>query len=94
MIFLVMEEIYVNAYEIHFSQKLLTVSNNSILPKGRSLTANSGIKITVWFKGRSSTANSETQNTVLLGMDRFGSIPLLFPPCERSEKIPGAPTWK
>ena len=49
----------------------------SILPKGRSFTANSGTKAAVLFKVRSSTANSGTQAAVLLGMDRCGSFSLL-----------------
>ena len=73
----------------------------SILPKGRSFTANSGTKVAFLLKGRSSTANSGTQVAVLLGMNRYGSFPLLSAPhtlftistdFKRSEKIPGAPT--
>ena len=52
----------------------------SILPKGRSFTANSGTKAAVLLKGRSSTANSGTRASVLLGMDRCGSFPLLSTP--------------
>ena len=72
----------------------------SILPRGRSFTANSGTKAAVLLKGRSYTANSETQAAVLLGMDRCGSFPLLSVPhsrfsiwadLKRSEK---APTWR
>ena len=74
----------------------------SILPKGRSFTANSGTKAAVLLKGRSSTTNSWTQSAVLLGMDRCGSShcfshPTLFiigTDLKRSEKIPGAPTWR
>ena len=75
----------------------------SILPKGRSSTASSGTKVAVLLKGRSSTANSGTQAAVLLGMDRCGSFPLISAPhslfniqthLKRSEKIPGAPTWR
>ena len=51
----------------------------SILPKGRSFTANSGTKAAVLLKGRSSTENSGTQAAVLLGMDRCGSLPNCFP---------------
>ena len=75
----------------------------SILPKGRSFTADSGAKVAVLLKGRSSTANSGTQAAVLLGMDRCSSFPLLSAPhslfsiwtvLKTSEKIPGAPTWR
>ena len=52
----------------------------SVLPKGRSFTANSGAMAAVLLKGRSSTANSGTQAAVLLGMDRCGSFPLLSAP--------------
>ena len=70
----------------------------SILPKGRSLTANSGTKAAVLLKGKSSTANSGTQVAVLLGTNGCGSFPLLSAPhslfsiwtdLKRSEKIPG-----
>ena len=75
----------------------------SILAKGKSFTANSGTKAAVLLKGRSSTANSWTRAAVLLGMDRCGSFPLLSAPhslfslwtdLKRSEKIPGATTWR
>ena len=75
----------------------------SVLPKGRSSTANSGTCAAVLLKGRTSTANSGTQAAVLLGMDRCGNFPLLFAPhslfsiwtdLKRSENIPGAPTWR
>ena len=75
----------------------------SILPKGRSFTANSGTKAAVLLKGWPSTANSGTQAAVLLGMDRCGSFPLFSAPhflfsiwtdLKRSEKIPVAPTWR
>ena len=75
----------------------------SILPKGRSFTANSGTKVAVLLNGRSSTANSGTQAAVLLGIDRWGSFLLLSTPhslfsiwtdLKRSEKIPGAPTQR
>ena len=49
----------------------------SVLPKGRSFTANSGTKAAVLRKGWSSIANSETKIAVLLGMTRCGSFPLL-----------------
>ena len=73
----------------------------SVLPKGRSFTANSGTKAAVLPKGRSSTANLGTKVAVLLGMIRCGSFLLLSAPhslfsiwtnLKRSEKIPGAPT--
>ena len=52
--------------------------HQSIQPKERSFTANSGTKAAVLLKGRSSTANSGTQAVVLLEIDRCGSFPL-FP---------------
>ena len=54
--------------------------DQSILPMGRSVTANSGTKAAVLLKGRSSTANVGAQAAVLLGMDRCGSFPLLSAP--------------
>ena len=75
----------------------------SVLPKGRSFTANSGTKAAIPPKGRSSIANSGTQVAVLLGMNRCGSFPLLSAPhslfsiwssLKRSVKILGAPTWR
>ena len=48
----------------------------SILPKGRSFTANSGTKAAVLLKGRSSTAISGTQAAVLLGIYRVIKITL------------------
>ena len=77
--------------------------HQSILPKGRSFTTNSGTKAAVLFKGRSSTANSGTQVAVLLGMYRYGSFSLLSAPhslfriwtnLKRSAKIPGSSTWR
>ena len=77
----------------------LGISVISVLPKGRSFTANSG-KAAIVPKGRSSIANSGTWVAVLLGMNRCGSFPLLSAPhslfiiwtnLKRSEKIPGAP---
>ena len=77
--------------------------HHSVLPKGSSFTAsvrNQGCSST---EGRSSTANSGTKAAVLLGINRCGSFPLLFAPHslfsiwtdrKRSEKIPGAPTWR
>ena len=74
--------------------------HQSVLPNGRSLTANSGTKVAVLSKGRSSTANSGTKVALLLGINRRGSFPLLSAPHslfrmwthrKRSEKIPGTP---
>ena len=71
--------------------------HQSDMPKGRSFTANSGTK------GRSSAANSGIKVAVLLGMNRCSNFPLLSAPhslfsiwtdFKRSEKIPGALTWK
>ena len=58
----------------------VNVHHQSILPKGRSFTANSGTKAAVLLKGRSSTANSGTQAAVLLGMDTYSSFLLLSAP--------------
>ena len=68
----------------------------SILPKGRSFTANSGTTAAVLLKGRSSTANSGTQAAVLLGMllSAPHSLFSIWTDLKRSEKIPGAPTWR
>ena len=52
--------------------------HQSVLPKGRSFTANSGTKAAVLPIGRSSTANSRTKAVVLLDMNRWGSFPLLY----------------
>ena len=52
--------------------------HQSILPKGRSFTANSVTEVAVLLKGRSSTINSGTQAVVLLGMDMCCSFLLLF----------------
>ena len=77
--------------------------HQSVLPKGRSFTANSGTKAAVLFKGRSYTANVGSKDAVLLGMNRCGSFPFLSAPhslfsmwadLKRSGKIPGAPTWR
>ena len=75
----------------------------SILPKGRSFIANSGTKAAVLLKGRSSTVNQEPRLQFYQGLNRCGSFPLLSAPhslfsiwtdIKRSEKIPGAPTWR
>ena len=74
-----------------------------VLPKGRSFTTNSGTKAAVLPKGRSSTANSGTKVVDLPGMNRRGSFSLLsalhylfsiWTDLKRSEKTPGAPTWR
>ena len=52
----------------------------SVLPKGRSFTANSGTKAAFLPKGKPSTANSGTKAAVLLGMNKCGSFPLLSNP--------------
>ena len=76
--------------------------HQSVLPKGRSFTA-LRTNAAVLPKGRSSTANSGTKVAILLLMNRCDSFPLLSAPhslfairkhIKRSEKIPGAPTWK
>ena len=59
---------------------ILYIYINSVLPKGRFFTANSGTKVAIMPKCRSSNANSGTQVAVLLGMNRCGSFPLLFAP--------------
>ena len=73
----------------------------SVLPMGMSFTA--GTKVAVLSKDRSSTANSGTYVAVLLGINRWSSFPMLSAPhssfsiwsdLKRSEKIPGAPTWR
>ena len=73
------------------------------LPKGRCFTANAGTKFAVLSRGRSSTANSGTKVAVLLWTNRCCSFPLLsalhslfsiWTEHKRSEKIPGAPTWR
>ena len=77
--------------------------HQSVLPKGRSFTANAGTKVAILSKGRSSTVNSGTKITVLIEINGCGSFPLLPAPhslfsiwtyFRRSEKIPGAPTWR
>ena len=51
--------------------------HQSILPKGKSFTANSGTKAAFLLKGRSFAANSGIQAAVLLWMDRCGSFQFL-----------------
>ena len=59
--------------------------------------------IYIMSKCRSSTANSGTKVAVILGINRYGSFPLLSAPhflfsiwadLKRSEKIPGTPAWR
>ena len=52
----------------------------SLMPKGRSFTANSETKAAILPKGRYSILNSGTYVEVLLGMNRCGSFPLLSSP--------------
>ena len=68
-----------------------------------SFTANSVTKAAVLPEGRSSTLNSGTKVSILLGMNRCNSFPLLSAPYSLfsiwkdfkwSEKILGAPMWK
>ena len=54
--------------------------HQSVLPKDRSFTANSGTKAEVLLNGRSLTANSGTKIAVLRGMNRCGSFPFLSAP--------------
>ena len=83
--------------------------HQTVLPKGRYFTAKAGTKVVILSNGRSSTANSGTKVAVLLGIHRCGSFPLLstshsrslslslssiWIDHKRSEKIPGAPTWR
>ena len=84
-------------YYLHHHQHL-----ESVLPKGRSFTANSGTKAAVLSKGRSSTANSGTNVALLLGIKSFDSFPFLsashslfsiWTDLTMPEKFPGASTW-
>ena len=63
--------------------------HQSVLPKGRSFTANSGTEAAVLPKGRSSTANLGTKIAVLLEMNRCGSFLLFSAPHSLPLKI-----WK
>ena len=67
---------------MHFSSRTIYSHHNhqSVLPKGRSFTANSGRKAEVLPKGRSFIANSGTTVVILLGMNRCGSFPLRSDP--------------
>ena len=85
----VLIHVRINLFEPSFLTSGLTNSVNiflwrhhhhSVLPKGRSFTANSGTTAAVLPKGRSSTANSGTKVAVLLGINRYGSFLLLSAP--------------
>ena len=65
---------------------LLYYHHHSILPNGRSSTANSRTKAAVLLKDRSSNTNLRNQAAVLLRMDRCGSFPLLSAPHYRTLK--------
>ena len=54
--------------------------HQSVLPRGRSFSANSGTKARVLSQVRSSTANSRTKAAVLLELNRCGSFPFLYAP--------------
>ena len=54
--------------------------HQSVLPKGRSFTANAGTKDAVLSKGKPSTANSETKVAILLWINRCGNFSLLSTP--------------
>ena len=59
-----------NIFEVNLYKELqiIVIIIMSVLPKGRSLTANSGTKAVILPKGRSSTAMSGTKAAVLLGI--------------------------
>ena len=74
-----------------------------ILSKGRFFTANSDTKAAVLPKAGFPAQNSETKAAVLQRLNRCGSFPLFSAPhslfciwtdLKRSEKIPGARTWR
>ena len=71
--------------------------HQSVLPKGRSFTANSRTKVAVLFKDRSSTANSETKVSVLVASRCFPH-PTLSLPSERTlkdlKRPQGPPEWR
>ena len=75
-----------------FKKNIFFHHDESILPKGRSFTANSETKTAVLLKGRSSTANLGTQAAVSQGMDRCGSpvlsAPVLSLASEQILKVP------
>ena len=60
----------------HFT--VLVYHHKSVLPKGRSFTANSGTKTAVLPKRTSSTAHPRTMVADSLGMNRCGSFPIAF----------------
>ena len=68
----------------HLARDYYYYDHRTVLPKGRSFTANSGTKAAVLSKGRSFTTNSRTQVAVLLRMDRCGSFLLLSTPLSLS----------
>ena len=74
--------------------------HHSVLPNGRSFTANSDTKAAVLPKGRSSTVKSGTKVAVLLGCCSFPllsahhSLFSIWTDFKRSEKFPGAPVWR
>ena len=51
--------------------------HRSVLPKGKSFTANAGTKVAVLLKDKSSTTNSGNKVAVLLGINRCGNFSLL-----------------
>ena len=76
--------------------------HQSVVPKGRTFTANQGTKVAVLSKDMCSTVNSGTMVAVLLGINRWVasycfphpilSLFSIWRDLWRSEKIPGAPT--
>ena len=54
--------------------------HQTVLPKSRYFTVNSGTEAAVLPRSRYSNANSGTKVAVLLGMNRYGSFPLLSAP--------------
>ena len=74
--------------------------HQSVLPKGRSFSANSGTKAVVLSGGRSSTANqgcSFTRDKWVRSFPLFSASHSLFSistDLKRSDKIPEAPTWR
>ena len=71
---------FTHRYHPNHPRPSMDSHHQSVLPKGRSFTGNSGAEITVLPKGRFSTANSETNVAVLLGINKFCSFPLLSAP--------------
>ena len=72
----------------------MTLIINSVLPKGRPFSANSGTKPAILPKGRSSIANSGTYVAVLLGINSCDSFPLLFAPHSLSLSLASEQTLK